>query len=283
MVTGGLLLLALFLLLIPESYQRPLRSALRTVVLRPFLVAQERLAAQRARSFDVSLIRAERDSLAALAAAQSALAEENHRLRELLELRSRVGDLFLPAEVMRVGSGETDGTFMLGVGTQQGVRVGSPVLASEGLLGLVWEVDATMSQAIDWTHPDFRASAMTADGQTYGIVEPRRGRFREEDALVLTGAPFHSDIRPGARIVTSGRGGLIPRGVPLGTVVGIEEADTGWRKTYVLRPAVRPEAASHVLVGLEGGPLDLASAWDVAPARPARPAPPDTTTSDPGT
>ena len=37
--------------------------------------------------------------------------------------------------------------------------------------------------SIDWTNPDFRASAMTADGRAYGIVEPRRGRFREEPGL----------------------------------------------------------------------------------------------------
>jgi cell shape-determining protein MreC len=49
--------------------------------------------------------------------------------------------------------------------------------------------------------------------------------------------------------VSSGRGGLFPRGVVIGTVIGIEEADTGWRKSYLIRPAVRPEAASHVMVG----------------------------------
>ena len=59
--------------------------------------------------------------------------------------------------------------------------------------------------------------------------------------LALTGAPFHTDLPSGTRIVTSGRGGVYPRGIPLGVVVGIEEADTGWRKSYLLRPMVRPE------------------------------------------
>ncbi|NIR60709.1 MAG: hypothetical protein GWO02_14985, partial [Gammaproteobacteria bacterium] len=142
-----------------------------------------------------------------------------------------------------------------------------PVLTPDGLLGVVWEVDEHMSHAVDWTHAEFRASAMTMDGVVYGLVEPRRGEFREEDLLALTGAPFHSDIQPGTRVVTSGRGGIYPRGIPLGTVVGIEEADTGWRKSYLLRPSVRPESVLHVLVGIRkdrGGEGDLSNLWPVA-------------------
>jgi len=150
--------------------------------------------------------------------------------------------------------------------------VGSPVIAAGGLVGVVKEVSAHSAQAIDWTHPDFRASAMTADGSAYGIVEARRGAFRENDMLSLTGAPFHSDIPTGTRVVTSGRGGIYPRGIPLGTVVGIEEADTGWRKSYLLQPLVRPQGVTHVLVGVlrpGGMGTDVGALWQVA-------APPDT-------
>jgi rod shape-determining protein MreC len=92
-----------------------------------------------------------------------------------------------------------------------------------------------------------------------------RGAFREEDLLVMTGAPFHSDVRPVRRVLNSGRGGLFPRGIPIGRIVGIENADTGWRKSYILEPAIRPEAVSHVLVGLESsGANDLSALWQVA-------------------
>jgi rod shape-determining protein MreC len=148
------------------------------------------------------------------------------------------------------------------------------VITADGLLGQVWEVDTKRSQAIDWTHPEFRVSAMTADGQAYGLVEPRRGEYREQDVLALTGAPFQVDVRPGQRVVSSGRGNLFPRGVPIGTIIGIEEADTGWRKSYLVRPAVRPEAARHVLVGIgEENPDDLSEMWHVS-------APPDPLQAD---
>src|SRR5690606_32052522 len=84
-----------------------------------------------------------------------------------------------------------------------------------------------------------------SDGDVTGIVEPRRGRFREEDLLTLTSAPFHTDVRPGTRGVTTGRGGIYPRGIPLGWAVGIDEADTGWRWSYLLRAAGPPGGATR--------------------------------------
>jgi rod shape-determining protein MreC len=162
-----------------------------------------------------------------------------------------------------------ESTFLINIGSERGVKVGSPVLAPEGLLGIVVEVQKNVAQAIDWTNSDFRVSAMTADGQAYGIVEARRGTYREEDLLALTGAPFHTDLQPGTPIVTSGRGTVYPRGIPLGVILGIEEADTGWRKSYLIKPAARPEAITHVLVGLStGAGADLARLWNTRVAEP---------------
>lgn len=157
---------------------------------------------------------------------------------------------------------------MIDVGSEHGVFVGSPVLTADGLLGRVIEVTERSAQVMDWTDPEFRVSAMTADGETYGIVEPRRDGSGHEDLLAMTGASFQVDVRPGTRVVSTGRGGLFPRGVPIGTVLGIEEADTGWRKSYLLQPSVRPESATHVLVAVRQGSADLSDAWNVT-------APPD--------
>jgi len=255
-IAGAVLLASLILFFLPPAFQAPIRTALRNSVLKPFLMAQEQIATRRARSVDVSELRAQRDSLSALVAAQATLAEENRKLRELNGLRARSGTEFRPAEVLRVGVPGAESTFFINIGSAEGVRVNAPVLAPTGLLGRVIVVDEHMSQVMDWTHPEFRASAMTAEGEAYGLVEARRGRFREEDLLALTGAPFHLDIQPGRPVVTSGRGGIYPRGIPLGTVIGIEEADTGWRKSYLLRPAARPDGASHVLVGMTGASVD---------------------------
>jgi len=264
---GGVLLLALTVLLLPATYQEPIRAALRSTILRPFIAAQAQLAQRRSRVVDVGQLRAERDSLAAVVAAQEPLVLENRQLRSLLRIADRLGQQFRPANVLRLGTAGAESTFLVDVGSADGVKVGSPVLTAEGVLGVVWEVHEHMAEAIDWTQPQFVVSAMTADGEAYGLVEARQGRFREEDLLVLTGTPFHSDVRPGRRVVASGRGQVFPRGVMIGTVLGIDQADTGWRKSYLLQPAVRPEAARQVLVGVAPAG-DLSEIWHVA-------APPD--------
>lgn len=257
----------------PTEYQRTVREAVRGFVLRPFISLQTELVERRRPGIDVDDLQAQRDSLLALVSAQHTLSEENRRLRALLGLQVRAQPEFVPAELIRVGGSGPESSFILTVGRDAGVVPGSPVIAASGLVGVVWEVTADQSQGIDWTHPEFRASAMTGGGEAYGIVEPRRGRYREEDQLALTGAPFHVDIRAGTRVVTSGRGGVFPRGIPLGTVVGIEEADTGWRKSYLVRPAVRPEAVAQVLVGIQRDGRrgrDFSQLWHVeAPPDPA--------------
>lgn len=266
-IAAVVLLLALVLLLLPDAYQEGIRGVVRATVLRPFLAAAGEVARQRTQRVSLQEVRAERDSLIAVATSQRVLAEENQRLRAMLRLAERAGGAFLPAEVIGLSEPGAEHTFFLTAGREAGVREGSAVLSPSGLFGVVRLVSDGYAQGIDWGHPEFRVSAMTDDGSAYGMVEPRPGSFREEDMLAFVGAPFHSDVPAGTRVVTSGRGGIFPRGIPVGTVVGIEEADTGWRKSYLLRPAARPASVLHVLVSTGGSTADFSEVWDVtAPA-----------------
>jgi rod shape-determining protein MreC len=272
-LAASILLLSFILLGMPEDYQRPIRNAIRGTILRPFLAAQSQIAQRRSRTEDNSVLRAQRDSLTAIVAAQASLSEENRQLRSALNLSSRLAPAFKAVNVLSLGLTSAESTFMIDAGSADGVYAGSPVFTADGLLGMVWEVDENSAQAVDWTHPDFRVSAMTSEGDAGGIVEPRRGEYREEDLLALTGTAFQADVRPGRRVVSSGRGNLFPRGIFIGTVIGIEEADTGWRKSYLIRPGVRPETVTHVLVAVRQGRSDLSDVFNVS-------APPDTAPSD---
>jgi len=48
--------------------------------------------------------------------------------------------------------------------------------------------------------------------------------------------------------VTSGLGGVFPRGIPIGVVVGPAGEEKGWGRTYLVRPVVQPAALSHVMI-----------------------------------
>jgi rod shape-determining protein MreC len=192
-------------------------------------------------------MRAQRDSLALAAATLPQLEAENARLRGLLGLGARLGIGFTTGEVLHQ-AGVTDGlTLVLSVGSADGVQTLAPVVAPDGLVGLVRTADRHTSVALAWTHPDFRVSAMVENQRVFGVVAARRGA-REGELMELRGVSYRDVLQPGTKVVTSGLGGVFPRGIPIGTVQGVLSESAGWERTYLLRPAVHPAQASHVMV-----------------------------------
>ena len=105
---------------------------------------------------------------------------------------------------------------------------------------------------------------MTLDGAVYGMVRASQGRFREDTRLLVDGIPFQQQLSSGTILVTSGLGGIYPRGIPIGSVEEEAEARAGWRRSYWLRPFVEPGQATHVLVLVSGGDgLDETGWWAV--------------------
>ena len=275
------LALSLVALALPAGLREPIAGALRRTVLAPLLAVQRSsVEAVQARE-RLSAVRAERDSLAVETTFLPEIRAENARLRDLLGLAGRLGYGFVAAEVLHQ-AGIADGlTLVLSAGRNAGVEPFSPVLAAHGLLGVLLTVDARTSVALAWSHPDFRASANVEGTGIYGIVRARRAEASGE-LMELIGVPYREQLPTGTRVVTSGLGGVFPRGIPLGTVLGILSEAAGWERTYLLRPAVHPAGAAHVLVlsparaadtlrtawGFAGG---LALPWDSVPARPRRP------------
>jgi rod shape-determining protein MreC len=250
-VAAAFFILSLVVLSLPESTQGRLAGGIRASLLRPFIVTQTALVHARERAEDMNRLHARLDSLATILAAQSGVAEENRRLRDLLELTAGRGETFVPASVIRPGTAGSESMFLLDVGLESGIGPGDPVITRGGglgVLGVVQQVRRGASIGLDWSHPEFRASAMTEDGGVFGIVLSQRGIFREEDRLRLNGTPFHQEIPTGTLVTTSGLGGVFQRGLPLGRVEALADTAAGWRKDYWLRPVVVPGNATHVLV-----------------------------------
>ena len=241
------LILSLIALALPEAVRAPLAGGLRRTVLLPFLSLEQRSVRSAEYRASMDALRAERDSYALRAVALPQLQTENRNLRGLLGLGRRLGSGFVPAEVLHQ-SGVSDGlTLVLSAGSRQGVRRLQPVVAPEGLVGLVRTVDRRTCVALAWTHPDFRASAMVEGSHVYGIVAARRGE-QEGEVMELRGVAYRDTLKAGTPVVTSGLGGVFPRGIPVGTVEGVLGESEGWERTYLLKPAVHPASASHVMI-----------------------------------
>ncbi len=247
-LTSVVVLVALGMPYLPPTTQERVSAALQVSALRPFLGVQALLGNAGARRIEVDVLQATVDSLSSAMSTHRAVAAENDALRSLLGLQERAGPAFQPAVVSRPGTPGSESTFIVSVGSGDGVRAGAPVISPQGMVGIIREVRKSNAIGIDWTHPDFRASAMLADGSAYGLVESRRGSFREEDRLVLNGVPYHEEVPSGQTVLTSGLGGIFPRGIPIGTVLGVAEEEGTWRKAYFLTPVAAPAGATHVLV-----------------------------------
>ncbi len=247
-IAAALVVMALITHVLPPGAQSMIAGGVRNSVLAPFLWSHERIARARIQATEAVDLQERVDSLTSEVLGRRSLLEENGRLRALLGLRFRTGQELEAATVIRSGTAGSESVFLLDKGRADGVELGAAVLVAEGLVGHVRGVAEHSATGIDWTHPDFRAGAMTEDGAIYGIVEPVSGGFREADRLLFNGAPYSSDIPPGTPIVASGLGAVYPRGLPIGIVDTLAREDAGWRRAYWLRPAVNPASVTHALV-----------------------------------
>lgn len=240
------LALSLVAMSLPPTTRDPIASSLRRTVLWPFLQLQNRSEQLRTSRALYVQVEAQRDSATLAASTLGEIRAENDRLRALLGLGSRLGSGFVTAEVLHQATPTDPLTVVISAGEKLGVRQLAPVVAPEGLLGVVSHTENATSVVATWANPEFRASGMAADGSVYGILAPHDSKGGVW-LLEMSGVPYRLHVPFGTRILTSGLGGVFPRGIPIGTVIG-SAGETEWDRTYLVRPAVPPGSVTHVMV-----------------------------------
>ena len=270
-IFGACVVLALVATVLPARMREPTASVLRRTLVAPLLKLQQGAERWRAAYQSSEYERLRRDTLALSAARVPALETENDRLRKVLGLASGLKWGFVPAEALSGRGRAEDFTVTLSAGSKAGVRERSLVVAPEGIVGLVQTVDPTLSLAILFAHPDFRVSAMSADGSAFGIVQPHVTSSSRQDQsfmrserylLEMRGVPFRAALKPGAVVYSSGLGGIYPKGIPVGVVMGEIKTPESWARTYILRPAVNPAELNAVMILTpERSAAGLASVW----------------------
>jgi rod shape-determining protein MreC len=262
----GCVLLSLVALVLPRDEMRePLAASLRRSLVAPLVALQS--SAERMRSaWQMSEERTARlDSVVVRSYNVVALENENDQLRKLLGLAARLRTGFVPAEAVHNEREELVTTLTLTAGSRVGVKTYSPVVTDQGVVGLVQTSDPTISIAILFSHPDFRASAMSGDGTSFGIVYPHQGLATGSGSrylLELRGVPFRTNLQAGTMIYTSGLGSTFPRGIPIGSVLTELKTGEGWTRTYLVQPAVNLAKVTSVIV-LTKAAQRLDNVWQV--------------------
>lgn len=235
-------------LFLPARTSDAVAGTVRRTVLSPLVWLQQRAVEGRTSRARFDAAEAQRDTAVLRAQGMARLPGENAALRLILGMGRRPELRFVAAEILHQPQ-PTDGrSVLLSAGAAQGVAPFQPVVAPEGLLGVVRTVDPDQSVAMTWAHPEFRASVVTADGAVSGIVAPTAAESPSLALLELRGVPYRDSVAVGTVVVTSGLGGVYPRGIPLGTVVAQVRVQEGWERVYLLRPAGNPSSAVHVMV-----------------------------------
>ncbi|HEU5217094.1 MAG TPA: rod shape-determining protein MreC [Gemmatimonadales bacterium] len=242
------LLLSASAIALPDRLSQNIAAALRDTILSPLLWIQRQATEGRTSRRRFQAVQAERDSVALASQSMAELIAENTRLRALLELRARTGSTSVPAEVLHQTSPTEGRTLLLGVGARSGIRSGDPVVSPEGLLGVLLSVGERTSVAMTWAHPDFRVSAATEDGSSLGIVAPSLNTDASETFLEFRGVAYRDSVATGTLVMTSGLGGVYPRGVPIGRVAGVRREELGYERIYRLAPMANPGHVAHVLI-----------------------------------
>ena len=192
--------------------------------------------------------RALRNRVEQLEAEVTRLREEQIQVRgreALLDVqRAQQGEIFVEAEVItRDLTGLRD---IIGIdrGVSDGVEEGMPVLAVGGsLVGVVIEVRANLAFVRLITDPDSSIRGLHQLSRTEGIITgDTRGNLRVEFI------PQALDVQPGQAFLTSGLGGLLPKGIPVGTVAAAEGSAQEVFKRVRLRPLAPLDRLESVLV-----------------------------------
>ena len=253
--------LSLVGLLSPDAWGRGIADGLRDTVLRPLVWLQARAEEGRTSRERLRTLTVQRDSAAYLAQGIPTLLAENERLRRLLALSRRLSIPYVAADVLHQSQATDGRTLLLSAGTRDGVSEFDPVVAPEGLIGVLLSAAERTSVVMTWAHPEFRVSAFTVGGNAAGVVAPSPSSTGGEGALEFRGVPYRDSVPTGTLVLSSGLGGVYPKGIPVGTVTGIIREQAGWERVYRLLPAANPGSVPHVLVLVANSDANLAPAF----------------------
>ena len=175
----------------------------------------------------------------------TALEAENRRLRTLLESTvNNQGERFLIAELLQVDFDPYRHQILLNRGTQQGVRVGQPLLDQQGIIGQIIEANTFTSRAILITDPN-HALPVQLVRNGLRTLAVGTGNFQ---ALELSHILNNADVQAGDVVVTSGLDGRFPRGYPVATVTKVEFDPTRPFARISAKPTAQLDRVREMLV-----------------------------------
>ena len=176
-------------------------------------------------------------------------AQENQRLRKLLDLREQRSDLkFEAARVTQRDVSNWASTLVLNRGSQHGVAENDCAVDCYGnLVGVVTEVGLNWCRLTTILDTGSQLGAMVFRTEETAIAAGDLA-LMSQGKLKLTYLPDSSTLITGDLIVTSGLGGYYPYGLTIGSVEDVRTDDGGLARYAVLEPRCDPDGLTDLYI-----------------------------------
>jgi rod shape-determining protein MreC len=184
------------------------------------------------------LLKARLEEYVALETQVQALKKENEQLRALLDKKESLRD-FIPIQATVIGRNPDrwQETVIVNKGEQHGVKKDMAVITPEGLVGKVQHASQFTStvQLLSALDQKNRISAYVQGNENvFGLIE---GYDEKRRALLLKRIPYNAKIKKKQKVLTSGLGGIFPKGLVIGEVIEVVPDQYGLTKMVYVKPA----------------------------------------------
>jgi rod shape-determining protein MreC len=146
----------------------------------------------------------------------------NERYEKLLNLRTEPPVDTVTARSVLVSRGPFNNNRLIDAGTDKHIAFGNPVITDQGLVGRVVGTSADVSRVLMATDITSRIPVMIMRSDGRAMMEGDGGGYPKLDWV-----RGQDTVRAGDQILTSGDGGMFPRGLPVGEAV--KGVDGVWR------------------------------------------------------
>ena len=145
--------------------------------------------------------------------------QELARLHTLVRFDDKWDYPIVTARVVGHNPGRFLTTMVINRGTEHGVKENMPVFSMNGLVGKISKATMSHSRVQLLVDPNLKLSVMDRRTRVVGFLESMDGR------RLMAMVPTHAGIHAGDTLVTSGLGGIFPKGIPVGTVRDVRKSD----------------------------------------------------------
>ena len=186
-------------------------------------------------------LRTENEVLRQQVRALTEAGNENLRLTRLLKLTEHTGFKTIAARVIGRDAGNLWKSIQIDRGSNDGLRENLAVLDADGLIGKVIKVTRGEARVLLLIDSNCKVSALLQESREPGVVAGTRMTYVDRNAK----------IKSGESVITSGLGGIFPKGILIGTVVKAELNRQGMYQDVEIEPAVDFHRLEEVVVILE--------------------------------